>query len=128
MTIQLKELKAKKDPFDINQITAKDLSNEMNESIQKMTNMKNHKKISISSTHGVGKTTLINLIKKIYKTEKTIFYPESAIIVNEMNKKRYRLNQESNIDTQRLIMKMEVITLTIRIYIKTSYVFSTDVF
>ena len=67
MTIQLKELKAKKDPFDINQITAKDLSNEMNESIQKMTNMKNHKKISISSTHGVGKTTLINLIKKIYK-------------------------------------------------------------
>ena len=37
MTIQLKELKAKKDPFDINQITAKDLSNEMNESIQKKT-------------------------------------------------------------------------------------------
>ena len=105
MTIQLK---AKKDPFDINQITVKDLSKEINESIQKMTNLKNHKKISISSTHGVGKTTLINLIKKIYKTEKTIFYPESAIIVNEMNKKRYRLNQESNIDTQRLIMEMEV--------------------
>ena len=108
MTIQLNQLKAKKDPFDINQITVKDLSKEINESIQKMTNMKNHKKISISSTHGVGKTTLINLIKKIYKTEKTIFYPESAIIVNEMNKKRYRLNQESNIDTQRLIMEMEV--------------------
>ena len=101
-------LKAKKDPFDIDKITNKDLSKEMNESIQKMTNGKIHKKISISSTHGVGKTTLINLIKKIYKTDKTIFYPESAIIVNEMNKKRFKLNQESNIDTQRLIMEMEV--------------------
>ena len=102
------QLKAKKDPFDIDKITNKDLSKEMNESIQKMTNGKIHKKISISSTHGVGKTTLINLIKKIYKTDKTIFYPESAIIVNEMNKKRFKLNQESNIDTQRLIMEMEV--------------------
>ena len=59
------QLKAKKDPFDIDKITNKDLSKEMNESIQKMINGKNHKKISISSTHGVGKTTLINLIKKI---------------------------------------------------------------
>ena len=86
----------------------KDLSIEINEAIKKLTDNKNHKKISISSTHGVGKTTLINLIKKIYKTENTIFYPESAIIVNEMNKKKFKLNQESNIDTQRLIMEMEV--------------------
>lgn len=73
-----------------------------------MTNSQIHKKISISSTHGVGKTTLINLIKKIYKMNNTIFYPESAIIVNEMNKKKFKLNQDSNIDTQRLIMEMEV--------------------
>ena len=101
-------LKAKKDLFNIDKITNKDLSFETNNLIRKLTNNKNHRKISISSTHGVGKTTLINLIKKIYKTDNTIFYPESAIIVNEMNKKKFRLNQESNIDTQRLIMEMEV--------------------
>ena len=101
-------LKAKTDPFNIDKITNKDLSFETNNFIRKLTNNKNHRKISISSTHGVGKTTLINLIKKIYKTDNTIFYPESAIIVNEMNKKKFRLNQESNIDTQRLIMEMEV--------------------
>lgn len=101
-------LKAKKDPFNIDKITNRDLPIEINNSIKSLTNRKNHKKISISSTHGVGKTTLINLIKKIYKTDNTIFYPESAIIVNEMNKKKFKLNQESNIDTQRLIMEMEV--------------------
>ena len=81
MTIQLKELKAKKDPFDINQITAKDLSNEMNESIQKMTNLKNHKKISISSTHGVGKTTLINLIKKFIKLKRQFFIQSLQLLL-----------------------------------------------
>ena len=101
-------LKVKKDPFNIDKISNEDLSIEINEAIKKLTDNKNHKKISISSTHGVGKTTLINLIKKIYKTDNTIFYPESAIIVNEMNKKKFKLNQESNIDTQRLIMEMEV--------------------
>ena len=100
--------KVKKDPFNIDKISNEDLSIEINDTIKKIVNSKKHKKISISSTHGVGKTTLINLIKKIYKTENTIFYPESAIIVNEMNKKKYKLNQESNIDTQRLIMEMEV--------------------
>ena len=81
MTIQLNQLKAKKDPFDINQITAKDLSNEMNESIQKMTNMKNHKKISISSTHGVGKTTLINLIKKFIKLKRQFFIQSLQLLL-----------------------------------------------
>ncbi len=101
-------LTAKKDPFNIDNISNRDLSIELNSSIKKITNSKKHKKISISSTHGVGKTTLINLFKKIYKTDNNIFYPESAIIVNEMNKKKFKLNQESNIDTQRLIMEMEV--------------------
>lgn len=105
MSIQLKE---QKDPFNIDKITKKDLSVELNSAIKNLTGNKIHKKISISSTHGVGKTTLINLLKKIYKTENTVFYPESAIHVNEMNKKKYKLNQESNIDTQRLIVELEV--------------------
>ena len=100
--------KIKKDPFNIKNISNLDLSKEINTAIERLTNSQIHKKISISSTHGVGKTTLINLIKKIYKMNNTIFYPESAIIVNEMNKKKFKLNQESNIDTQRLIMEMEV--------------------
>ena len=79
-------LKVKKDPFNIDKISNEDLSIEINEAIKKLTDNKNHKKISISSTHGVGKTTLINLIKKIYNTENTIFYPESAIIV-KLNQK-----------------------------------------
>ena len=66
-------LKVKKDPFNIDKISNEDLSIEINDSIKKLTDNKNHKKISISSTHGVGKTTLINLIKKIYKTDNTIF-------------------------------------------------------
>ena len=100
--------KIKKDPFNIKNISNLDLSKEINTAIERLTNSQIHKKISISSTHGVGKTTLINLIKKIYKMNNTIFYPESAIIVNEMNKKKFKLNQDSNIDTQRLIMEMEV--------------------
>lgn len=79
--------KIKKDPFNIKNISNLDLSKEINTAIERLTNNQIHKKISISSTHGVGKTTLINLIKKIYKMNNTIFYPESAIIVNEMNKK-----------------------------------------
>ena len=102
------QLKPKKDPFNIDKISNNDLSNEINNAIKNLTGNKIHKKISISSTHGVGKTTLINLLKKIYNTDKTIFYPESAIYVNEMNKKKFKLNQESNIDTQKLIMEMEV--------------------
>ena len=66
-------LKVKKDPFNIDKISNEDLSIEINEAIKKLTDNKNHKKISISSTHGVGKTTLINLIKKIYNTEKQFF-------------------------------------------------------
>lgn len=100
--------KIRKDPFNIKNISNLDLSKEINTAIERLTNSQIHKKISISSTHGVGKTTLINLIKKIYKMNNTIFYPESAIIVNEMNKKKFKLNQDSNIDTQRLIMEMEV--------------------
>lgn len=100
--------KIKKDPFNIKNISNLDLSKEINTAIERLTNSQIHKKISISSTHGVGKTTLINLIKKIYKMNNTIFYPESAIIVNEMNKKKFKLNQDSNIDTQKLIMEMEV--------------------
>lgn len=100
--------KIKNDPFNIKNISNLDLSKEINTAIERLTNSQIHKKISISSTHGVGKTTLINLIKKIYKMNNTIFYPESAIIVNEMNKKKFKLNQDSNIDTQRLIMEMEV--------------------
>jgi nicotinamide riboside kinase len=102
------QLKVQKDPFNIDLITKEDLSIEINHAIKNLTGNKIHKKISISSTHGVGKTTLINLLKKIYKTDNTIFYPESAIYVNEMNKKKFKLNQESNIDTQKLIMEMEV--------------------
>ena len=102
------QLKIQKDPFNIDKITNEDLSIEINNAIKNLTGNKIHKKISISSTHGVGKTTLINLLKKIYKTDNTIFYPESAIYVNEMNKKKFKLNQESNIDTQKLIMEMEV--------------------
>ena len=100
--------KIRKDPFNIKNISNLDLSKEINTAIERLTNSQIHKKISISSTHGVGKTTLINLIKKIYKMNNTIFYPESAIIVNEMNKKKFKLNQDSNIDTQKLIMEMEV--------------------
>ena len=97
-----------KDPFNIDRITKEDLSIETNNAIKKLIGNKIHKKISISSTHGVGKTTLINLLKKIYRVENTIFYPESAIYVNELNKKKFKLNQESNIDTQKLIMEIEV--------------------
>ena len=85
------QLKVQKDPFNIDLITKEDLSIEINHAIKNLTGNKIHKKISISSTHGVGKTTLINLLKKIYKTDNTIFYPESAIYVNEMNKKNLNL-------------------------------------
>lgn len=81
------QFKAKKDPFNIDKLSNEDLSIEINNAIKNLTGNKIHKKISISSTHGVGKTTLINLLKKIYKTDNTIFYPESAIHINEMNKK-----------------------------------------
>ena len=80
------ELKEQKDPFNIDRITKEDLSIETNNAIKKLIGNKIHKKISISSTHGVGKTTLINLLKKIYRVENTIFYPESAIYLFEHNK------------------------------------------
>lgn len=59
------QFKAKKDPFNIDKISNEDLSIEINNAIKNLTGNKIHKKISISSTHGVGKTTLINLLKKI---------------------------------------------------------------
>ncbi len=59
--------KIKKDPFNIKNISNLDLSKEINTAIERLTNSQIHKKISISSTHGVGKTTLINLIKKFIK-------------------------------------------------------------
>ena len=74
------ELKEQKDPFNIDRITKEDLSIETNNAIKKLIGNKIHKKISISSTHGVGKTTLINLLKKFIEL-KTQFFIQNQLFM-----------------------------------------------